>query len=484
MKINLSLMVNKGYIGGEWVAADSGQTFKVLNPYDQSVLTELPEMGQAETQRAIKAADQAFADWSQMPPNKRKAILDKWVQLLTDNLTDLAIILTSEQGKPFKQAMAEYEYMIERMSFYAGETLRVHGQALMPVSPDKRTLVIRQPFGVVAGISPWNYPASTIMNKMAPALAAGNTVVVKPAQDTPLTTLAMVLLGEKAGLPKGVLNVVLANDPVAIGHEMTSHPLVRKFSFTGSTKVGKLLYAQAANTVKNVALELGGNSPFIVFDDADVEAAAKEGAQLKFGNCGQVCVNANRFFIHEAIAEQFITAFTQHAKAQVLGSGLDEATTMGPMINAQALAKVEDLVADAVAKGAKVLAGGKRSELGGNFYEPTVLTHMTTDMRMYREEIFGPVAPIYIFNDEDDVVKQANDTEYGLAAYFYTKDMARSWRVSTALQAGGVCVNAAGGFGGGPFGGYKESGLGREQGRVDALNDWCEVKSVSIAHIV
>lgn len=477
---NTQLLPNKAFINGEWLA-DSGKTFKVTNPADGSVLAELPEMGKKEAQAAIAAAAAAAPAWANTPAGTRKDILDRWVQLIRDNIDDLALILTTEQGKPLAQAMSEYEYTLERMSFMAGETLRIHGQVLESIGPETRNIVIRQPFGVTAGVAPWNYPASTVMNKLCPAIAAGNTMVLKPAQDTPLTTLAMIYLGQQAGLPKGVVNVVLADNPIEIGNELSTNPIVRKFSFTGSTAVGKLLYAQCASTVKNVALELGGNSPFIVFADADLDAAAKGAAGLKFANCGQICVNANRFFIHEAIYDAFMEKFMQHVKAIKVGSGLDPETTMGPMINEKGVRKVEELVADAISQGAKVETGGQRVSADSLFYQPTVLTNMSTDMRMYREEIFGPVAPIYTFSTEAEVIAMANDTDYGLAAYFYTQDLGCSWRVSTALQAGTVCVNSGGGFGGGPFGGYKESGIGREQGRVSALDTWCEVKSIPIA---
>jgi succinate-semialdehyde dehydrogenase/glutarate-semialdehyde dehydrogenase len=478
---NPKLLRQQAYINAQWVHSNSGATFIVQNPADGSTLAELPEMGQVETAHAIAMADAAFPAWRDFSPNQRKAILDKWVNLIQQNIDDLAIILSSEQGKPLSQAKMEYDFTLERMSFLAGESLRVHGQTLPSVSPDKRSLVIRQPFGVIAGVAPWNFPASTVMMKVAAALAAGNTMVVKPAQDTPLTTLAMVYLGEQAGLPAGVLNVVLANNPVAIGNELTTNPLVRKFSFTGSTAVGKKLYAQCASTVKNVALELGGNSPFIVFADADIDAAATQGAALKFTNCGQICVNANRFLVAAEVYDEFVEKMASHAKAHVLGSGLDAKTTMGPLINAQGFAKVDALVKQAIAEGAHCVTGGEGDSVGELFYQPTVLSNMTPEMTMYHQEIFGPVAPIYKFDTEAEAIAMANDTEYGLAAYFFTNDLGRSWRVSSALQAGTVNVNSASSFGGGPFGGYKESGLGREQGRVSALDAWCEVKAVNFS---
>ncbi len=470
---NTELLRDKALINGQWVVAKSGQTFDVVNPYDAEVIVALPEMGEADTKAAIAAADMAKKAWADRDGTERKTIIDKWAQLIEDNMQDLMIILTTEQGKPLAQAKGEYEYSLNRMSFMAGEALRVHGQTLQSISPDKRSIVVRQPFGVTAGVAPWNFPASTVLNKIVAAIAAGNTMILKPAQDTPLTALAIAYLGEEAGLPKGVLNVVLADQPKAIGTELTTNPIVRKFSFTGSTVIGKLLYAQCASTVKNVALELGGNSPLIVYPDADIDAAAAQSAGMKFTNCGQICVNINRFFVHEDVYDEFVTKIVAHAKAHVLGSGLEAKTTMGPMINEKGVAKVEDLVADAIAKGAKVETGGQRNAAGELFYEPTILTNMSTDMRMYREEIFGPVAAIYKFKSDEEVIKMANDTEYGLAAYFFTRDLSRAWKVSYALESGTVGVNIAGGFGGGPFGGYKESGVGREQGRVAALDAWC-----------
>lgn len=475
------LLRNSAFINGEWITtAASGESFTVLNPFDGSVVATLPEMSASETNTAIAAAEEALPRWRDLNPNKRKNILDAWVHLINENINDLAKILTTEQGKPLAQAIGEYEYTMERMSFYAGECLRITGQILPATAPHQNTLVLRQPFGVTAGITPWNYPAATVMNKLIPAIAAGNTMVLKPAPDTPLTTLALMYLGQKAGLPKGVVNIVLAKDPAAIGNTLTTHPSIRKFSFTGSTAVGRQLYKECSHSVKNIALELGGNSPFIVFEDADINAAATEAAGLKFANCGQICVNANRFYIHENIENEFIKKFTACAEQITLGNGIKDTTTMGPMINQKAIEKVESLVTDATSKGAEIITGGKKDKLGGLFYQPTILTNMKKNMRITKEEIFGPIAAIYTFNDEKQVIKDANDTEYGLAAYFYTKNLSRAWRVATALQSGTVCVNAASGFGGGPFGGYKQSGIGREQGRVHALDEWCEVKSVSL----
>lgn len=477
----MSLIQELGFINGQWVEAKSGARFSVLNPFNGECLAQVADMGVEDAVLAVEAAEEAKYAWMLAEPAERKAIIECWADLIEEHLDELTQILTSEQGKPLSQARAEYDYALERMRFMAGEALRVHGQTLAPIAENKRNIVVRQPFGVVAGVAPWNFPVSTILNKIVPALAAGNTVVVKPAQDTPLTALAITMLAERAGFPNGVLNVLTAEDPVAIGEVLTTHPLIRKFSFTGSTAVGKQLYAQCASTVKNIALELGGNSPFIVFEDADIEQAAEQAAALKFSNCGQICVNANRFFVHDAVYDEFVDKLTQHAKQLVLGSGLETGTTLGPMINEKGIAKVEALLEDALSKGAKIETGGQRIEQT-LFFQPTVLTNVDVNMRFYREEIFGPIAPVYHFTDEAQVIAMANDTEYGLAAYFYTNDLGRSWRVSHQLEAGTVCVNACRSFGGGPFGGYKASGIGREQGRVSALDEWCEVKSISIAY--
>lgn len=477
---NNDLLRQMGLINGQWQAADSAASFSVHNPFDHAKIATLPEMGQAETTRAIAAAQAAFPQWRDTSPAEKAGILTRWSNLVTEHLDDLATILTTEQGKPLSQAKKELEYTAENIAFYAGEALRIHGQTLQPIAPDKRTIVIRQPLGVVAGISPWNFPAMCTTSKMAGPIAAGNCVVIKPAQDTPLTPLALAYLGTQAGLPDGVLNMVVADHPEAIGDTLTQHPDVRLLTFTGSTAVGKKLYQQCASTVKNVSLEMGGNCPFIVFADADIDAAVQEAVSLKFSNCGQVCINANRFLIAEGIFDTFVDQFIAATQKLTLGSGLAAKTTVGPLINQKAVDKIETLVADAVAKGAKIATGGQRSNVGALHYQPTVLTNMQTDMRMYHEEIFGPVAPLYTFKDEQQAIAMANDTEYGLAAYFYTQDLGRAWRVSSALESGTVCINSAASFGGGPFGGYKQSGIGREKGRVDSLNAYCEVKTIAI----
>ena len=478
---NKQLLRIHGLINGEWVSADEKKTFGITNPYSVSTIVNIPDMGSTETIRAIEAAHKAFPSWRDTNADDRYPIFAKWSKLVKDNLDDLAIILTSEQGKPIVQAKFELNLVSDRILFYAEEARRIHGQVLASIAPGKHTIVIKQPFGVMAGVSPWNFPASTANEKMAPAIAAGNTMVFKPAQDTPLTALALGYLAQEAGLPKGVLNIVLAEDPKAIGHTLTTHPLVRKFTFTGSTAVGKILYAQCASTVKKVALELGGNAPFIVFDDADINLALETAVALKFTNCGQVCINPNRFLVQDTVFEKFVEAFVKKTKSLVLGSGLDPKTDIGPMINEKGLAKVETLLADAVQKGAKILMGGKRSSVGALFFEPTVLINANDTMRIFHEEIFGPVAIFYTFKDEHEAMAIANNTEYGLAAYCFTNDLGRSWRISTALECGILSINTGRPFGNGPFGGIKQSGVGREGGRVAALDEYCETKTIAMA---
>ena len=478
---NQNLLRTNGLINGQWIAADSKKTFAVINPFNGEKIADIPEMGHDETVRAIEAAHKAFSSWRDMTAGDRYPIFSRWSKLVSDNLNDLAMILTSEQGKPIAQAKFELQLVSDRILFYAEEARRIHGQVLPSVGPGKNTIVIRQPYGVIAGVSPWNFPASTANEKMTPAIAAGNTMVFKPAQDTPLTALALGYLAQEAGMPNGVINIVTADNPKAIGDTLTTHPLVRKFTFTGSTAIGKILYAQCASTVKKVALELGGNAPFIVFDDADIDFALETAVPLKYTNCGQVCINPNRFLIQETIFDQFVERFTEKAKQLVLGSGLDPKTDVGPMINSKGLEKVEILIADALQKGAKVLTGGKRKDSTSLFFTPTVITNMNSSMRMYHEEVFGPVAAFYKFKTESDALAMANDTEYGLAAYCFTNDLGRSWRMCTVLEYGLVSINAGRPFGDGPYGGHKQSGIGHEGGRVAALDEYCEIKTIAMA---
>jgi succinate-semialdehyde dehydrogenase / glutarate-semialdehyde dehydrogenase len=449
----------------------------VSNPANGKPLAKVPDLGQAETRAAIEAAAKAFPAWSAKLAKERGDLLRRWYELQVGHGEDLAMIMTSEQGKPLAEARAEVEYAAAFTQFFAEEAKRVYGEIIPSHRSSGRILVMKQPVGVVGAITPWNFPVAMITRKIAPALAAGCTVVVKPAPETPLSALALAELALRAGLPDGVLNVV-TGEAEAIGAELTANPLVRMITFTGSTEVGKLLMAQSAPTVKKLSLELGGNAPFIVFDDADLEAAVAGALASKYRNSGQTCVCANRILVQEGIYDDFADALAREVAKLKLGEGTEPEVTQGPLINAAALAKVEAHVADALANGARVMVGGKRHALGGTFYEPTVLAGVTAKMRIAQEETFGPVAPLFRFRYEAEAVELANDTPYGLAAYFYTRDHARAWRVAEALEYGVVGVNAgiistelA------PFGGVKESGLGRE-GSHHGIEEFVELKYV------
>ena len=469
------LFKEDAYINGIWSAADSGATFEVRNPATGEVIANVADMGGAETRRAIEVANAAWAGWREKLVDERSAILRRWHDLILENLDDLAILLTSEMGKPLAEARKEVRYGASFVEWFAEEGKRIYGDILPTHKRNLRLMILKQPIGVVAGITPWNFPSAMITRKVAPALAAGCPVVVKPAEDTPLSALALAELAERAGFPPGVLNIVTGQDPVPIGHEMTRNPIVRKLSFTGSTEVGKLLMRQSADTVKKVSLELGGNAPFIVFDDADIEAAVEGAIACKYRNAGQTCVCANRIYVQEAVYDEFTTKYTSAVGQLRVGSGLSGAE-IGPLINQEAVSKVECLVADAVQQGATIAFGGKRHELGQTFFEPTVLTGVTMEMACSREEIFGPVSPLFRFQDEDEVIQMANKTRYGLAAYFYTRDYGRVWRVAEALEYGIVGINQAllsTNFG--AFGGVKESGIGREGGKY-GIHEFLEVK--------
>jgi succinate-semialdehyde dehydrogenase / glutarate-semialdehyde dehydrogenase len=449
----------------------------VSNPANGKPLAKVPDLGQAETRAAIEAAAKAFPAWSAKLAKERAVFLRRWYELQVGHGEDLAMIMTSEQGKPLAEARAEVEYAAAFTQFFAEEAKRVYGEIIPSHRSSGRILVMKQPVGVVGAITPWNFPVAMITRKIAPALAAGCTVVVKPAPETPRSALALAELALRAGLPDGVLNVV-TGEAEAIGAELTANPLVRMITFTGSTEVGKLLMAQSAPTVKKLSLELGGNAPFIVFDDADLEAAVAGALASKYRNSGQTCVCANRILVQEGIYDDFADALAREVAKLKLGEGTEPEVTQGPLINAAALAKVEAHVADALANGARVMVGGKRHALGGTFYEPTVLAGVTAKMRIAQEETFGPVAPLFRFRYEAEAVELANDTPYGLAAYFYTRDHARAWRVAEALEYGVVGVNAgiistelA------PFGGVKESGLGRE-GSHHGIEEFVELKYV------
>lgn len=474
------LLRNQAFIAGAWTAADSGATVAVTNPATGATLASVPDMGVAETRRAIDAANAAWPAWRALTAKQRGAILRNWHDLIIANADDLALLMTSEQGKPLAEARGEALYAATFVEWFAEEAKRTYGDVIPGTIANQRLLVLKQPIGVSAAITPWNFPAAMITRKVAPALAAGCPVVVKPAEQTPLTALALAVLAERAGFPPGVFNMVTGSAASAplIGGELTGNPIVRKLSFTGSTEVGRLLMAQCAPTLKKLSLELGGNAPFIVFDDADVDAAVAGAMASKYRNAGQTCVCANRLLVQSGIYESFAQKLAAQVQALKVGVGTEAGVTQGPLIDAQALAKVEAHIADAVAKGARVLTGGKRHAQGGTFFEPTVLADVTPAMLCAREETFGPVAPLFKFTDEAEAIALANATEYGLASYFYARDLSRVWRVAEALDYGMVGVNVgliANEVA--PFGGVKQSGLGREGSRY-GIEEYLEIKYV------
>ncbi|AIO86974.1 succinate-semialdehyde dehydrogenase [Burkholderia pseudomallei MSHR5613] len=475
-----SLLRHQAYIGGEWQAADSDATFEVFDPATGESLGTVPKMGAAETARAIDAAQAAWAGWRMKTAKERAAILRRWFDLVIANSDDLALILTTEQGKPLAEAKGEIAYAASFIEWFAEEGKRVAGDTLPTPDANKRIVVVKEPIGVCAAITPWNFPAAMIARKVGPALAAGCPIVVKPAESTPFSALAMAFLAERAGVPKGVLSVVIG-DPKAIGTEITSNPIVRKLSFTGSTAVGRLLMAQSAPTVKKLTLELGGNAPFIVFDDADLDAAVEGAIASKYRNNGQTCVCTNRFFVHERVYDAFADKLAAAVSKLKVGRGTESGATLGPLINEAAVKKVESHIADALAKGASLMTGGKRHALGHGFFEPTVLTGVKPDMDVAKEETFGPLAPLFRFASEEELVRLANDTEFGLAAYLYSRDIGRVWRVAEALEYGMVGINTglisnevA------PFGGVKQSGLGRE-GSHYGIDDYVVIKYLCVA---
>ena len=471
-----SLLQTFSFIDNHWVAAENGKTYPVKNPFDGKLLAEVADTGAKETQKAIDAAYEALPAWQALTAGQRSVILRRWYDLLIEHADDLALILTSEQGKPLGEAKGEILYGASFIEWFAEEAKRAYGDVIPGHNADKRIVVIKQPIGVVAAVTPWNFPNAMITRKVAPALAAGCTVVVKPAEDTPLSALALAVLALKAGFPPGVLNVVTTNNPSVVGKVLTESPLVRKLSFTGSTEIGKLLMRQCADTVKKVSLELGGNAPFIVFDDADIDAAV-EGAMLsKYRNAGQTCVCANRIFAQASIYDRFVEKLARAVAQQTVGSGLTPGTTIGPLINQAALDKVVHLVDDALGKGARVVTGGKPHLLGGTFFEPTVLADINAQMLLDQEEIFGPVAPVYRFSTDEEVIRAANNTRFGLAAYFYGRDINRVWRVAEALEYGMVGINTGMiSTAIAPFGGVKESGIGREGSRY-GMEAFMEIK--------
>ena len=469
----ITLLKTQAYIDGAWVGEP---TMPVTDKATGEVIAHVPALGAAETKQAVAAAHAAFKPWSKLLAKERSQVLRRWYNLIIEHVDELALLLTMEQGKPLAEAKGEIIYGANFVELFAEEGKRVYGETIPSHKLDARIIVMKQPVGVVAAITPWNFPSAMITRKVSPAIAAGCTVVLKPAEDTPLSALALAELAERAGIPKGVLNIVTAADPAPVGAEMTSNPLVRMVTFTGSTEVGKLLMREAAATVKRVSMELGGNAPFIVFDDADLDRAVAGAVTSKFRNAGQTCVCANRILVQAGVYDVFAEKLTAAVKKLKLGHGTDKGVTIGPLINTQAIEKVEAHVAEAVKAGAKVVVGGKRSSIGGTFYDPTILTGVTPKMRVAHEETFGPVAPLIKFSSEEEVVSIANDTPFGLAAYFFTRDYARCWRVTEALEYGIVGVNeGATSTEIAPFGGFKESGIGRE-GSHHGIEEFVEVK--------
>jgi succinate-semialdehyde dehydrogenase/glutarate-semialdehyde dehydrogenase len=472
-----SLLRQQCYVDGRWTSADDAASMPVVNPATGVPIGTAPVFHAGETKRAIDAASRAFPAWRAKTAKERSNILRKWYDLMLANVDDLALILTTEQGKPIAEAKGEVTIGAAYVEWFAEEARRIYGDVIPTIGNDRRLVVLKEPVGVCAAITPWNFPCSMITRKVSPALAAGCTVVIKPAEATPFSAFALAELADRAGFPPGVLNVITGDAP-SIGGEMCANPTVRKVSFTGSTEVGRLLMKQVAPTIKKISLELGGNAPFIVFDDADLDAAAEGAIISKYRNAGQTCVCANRFFVQRKVYDAFGAKLVERVRALKVGPGTEPGVTQGPLINADAVAKVEEHLVDATSHGAKVTTGGKRHALGGNFYEPTVLTNVTPQMQIFREETFGPVAPLIPFETDAEVVELANRTEFGLASYFYSRDIGRIWRVAEALEYGMVGVNTglittevA------PFGGMKQSGLGRE-GSKYGVEEFVEVKYV------
>jgi len=483
MKLNdMSLFRQQCYIDGIWLDADDGSTLDVNNPATDAVLGTVPKMGADETRRAIEAANTALPGWRAMMAKERAVILRRWNDLILENADDLGVLMTSEQGKPLAEAVGEVAYAASFIEWFSEEGRRIYGDTIPAHQGDKRIVVTKEPIGVCAAITPWNFPAAMLTRKAGPALAAGCTMVIKPASQTPYSALALAELAERAGVPKGVLSVVTGSAG-AIGGEITSNPIVRKLSFTGSTEVGKILTAQCAATVKKVTMELGGNAPFIVFDDADIDAAVDGAMISKYRNTGQTCVCANRLLVQAGVYDEFVAKLADKVKAMKVGNGLEDGVSQGPLIDMNGVAKVEEHIEDAVSKGARVVVGGKRHALGLSFFEPTILADVTPEMMVARDETFGPMAPIFKFETEAQAIQMANDTEFGLAAYFYSRDIGRIWRVSEGVEYGIVGINTglistevA------PFGGMKESGNGRE-GSKYGLDDYIEIKYLCIGGI-
>ena len=477
-----TLLRHQAFINGEWVNADSGDTVAVDNPATGDTIVKVAKVGAKETERAIAAAESAMASWKTQPAKSRAQILRRWYDLMMENQEDLAIIMTAEQGKVLAESRGEIAYGAAFVEWFGEEAKRVDGDVIPGPSPDKRIVCIKQPVGVVAAITPWNFPNAMIARKAAPALAAGCTIVIKPATATPLSAFAMAELAQRAGVPAGVINVVCGSSS-EIGDVLTSSPVIRKLTFTGSTPVGKTLMQQSAATMKKLSMELGGNAPFVVFDDADIDAAVEGAIASKYRNSGQTCVCANRVFAQEGIYDEFVDKLVKAAQELVVGNGMDEGVSIGPLVDTKAVNDVDSLVQTSIGQGAAVALGGGPHALGGSYYQPTILTEVTSEMAVFRNEIFGPVSPIVRFSTEAELIEMANDTEFGLASYFYARDIGRIWRVAEALDYGIVGINSgiisnemA------PFGGVKESGMGRE-GSKYGMDDYLEIKYILMGGI-
>jgi len=479
---NKELLKDKCYVNGHWISSYSKQIIKVNDPATLNIIGSVPKCGVNETKSAIEAANKALPSWKAKTAKERSLLLKKWFDLIMLNQEDLAKIMTLEQGKPINESRGEIIYGASFIELYAEEGKRVYGETIPDPLPDRRIVIIKQPIGVVAAITPWNFPSSMITRKAGPALAVGCTIVIKPASQTPYSALALGVLAEEAGIPKGVINIITGSAK-EIGLELSTNPAIKKLSFTGSTEVGKILLAQSASTVKKVSMELGGHAPFIIFEDADIDEAVTGAMQSKFRNTGQTCVCANRIFAHTNIYDEFIKKFTAEVSKIKVGNGIEEDTVSGPLIDEKSLTKVKEHVADALENGAKIEIGGEMHSLGGNFYQPTILSNVNSKAKITYEETFGPVAPVYKFTSEEEVIKMANDTPYGLASYFYSRDIGRVWRVAEALEYGMVGVNTGQTSKAEiPFGGIKESGLGREGSRF-GLDEYLEIKYINMAGI-
>lgn len=480
---NLELLKSRSYINGQWVTADNGAVVDVNNPATGEMIAAIASLGGHEARRAIEGAQAALPLWRAKSAKERAKLLRRWYDLILENKDDLAMILTAEQGKPLMEAVGEINYGASYIEWFAEEGKRIYGDVISPPSNDKRLLVVKEPVGVVAAITPWNFPSAMITRKAGPALAAGCTFVCKPATETPLSALALAVLSEQAGIPPGVFNIICGEDSRAIGSEMTSNPLVRKLTFTGSTPVGKILTRQCVSTLKKTSMELGGNAPFIIFDDADLDAAVQGVITSKYRNAGQTCVCSNRILVQEGVYDLFVEKLVSSVADFKLGNGFDDHVTMGPLINAKAVKQMDILVQDSIEKGAEIVSGGSISEQGECFFEPTILVNVNSTMKVFREEIFGPVAPIFKFRTESEAIALANDTEFGLASYFYSRDIGRIWRVAEALEYGmvgineGIISNEMA-----PFGGVKESGSGRE-GSKYGIEDYLEIKYMCLGGI-